>query len=176
VSGCEARRSIGGFVMKRMIFGMVVLLSCAFEASAQDLDLDGVADIADNCSESHNSRQLDPDLDGYGNSCDADFDQDGDIDQDDLDFLVGCSDPVCDLNEDGIFGSVADFEILRSSLGGSPGPSGLACAGTVPCLPPAAVPALGGAAMGGLLLTLIASAIALRRRWMIADTHSVSNR
>jgi hypothetical protein len=162
--------------MTRMIFGMVVLLSCAFEASAQDLDWDGVADIADNCSETPNVRQMDPDLDGYGNSCDADFDQDGDVDQDDEDFFYDCifvyRDPVCDLSEDGFFGGFADFNAFRALFGFPPGPSGLACAGTVPCLPPAAVPALGGAALGGLLLTLIASAIALRRRWMIADTHS----
>jgi hypothetical protein len=162
--------------MKRTIFGVVVLLSCAFEASAQDFDFDGVADIADNCSERPNYRQMDPDLDGYGNSCDADFDQDGDVGQDDLDFFYGCSDPVCDLDEDGFVGSIADFLAFRALFGFPPGPSGLPCAGTVPCLPPAAVPALGGAAMGGLLLTLIASAIALHRRWMIADTHSVENR
>ena len=167
--------------MKRTIFGMIVLLSCAFEASAQDLDADGVADIADNCSESVNPRQLDPDLDGYGNSCDADFDQDGDVDEDDEDLFfgciaVGCTDPIYDLSEDGFVGDTGDFNAFRFMFGGSPGPSGLACAGTVPCLPPAAVPALGGAATGGLLLTLIASAIALRRRWMIADTHSVANR
>jgi hypothetical protein len=160
---------------------MVVLLSCAFEASAQDLDADGVADIVDNCSEAANVSQFDPDLDGYGNACDADFDQDGDVDEDDEDLLfgciaAGCTDPIYDLNESGFVGDVGDFSTFRALFGGPPGPSGLACAGTVPCLPPAAVPALGGAALGGLLLTLIASAIALRRRWMIADTHSVANR
>jgi hypothetical protein len=51
-------------------------------------------------------------------------------------------------------------------MGTPPGPSGLACAGTVPCTAPPAVPALGGAGMAGLLLALIASAFAVRRRWL----------
>lgn len=149
--------------MKRTILAIAFLLSCAFEAGAQDYDLDGVADTVDNCSETANPRQLDPDLDGYGNRCDADFDQDGDVDQADVDFMQGCSDPVCDLDENGVVGDFGDFGVLSASFGSPPGPSGLDCAGTVPCLPPAAVPALGGSALGGLALILVASAVAARR-------------
>jgi hypothetical protein len=116
-----------------------------------------------------NPQQGDPDLDGYGNRCDGDFDQDGDVDDDDFDILIGggCG-PICDLDENGIVGDFDDVTILLSLVGAPPGPSGLPCAGTVPCPVPSAVPALGRAGMAGLLLTLIASTFALRRRWLMA--------
>ena len=156
--------------MKLPMLVAVVLLSCAFEASAQDTDWDGIPDSIDNCLEAHNPHQLDPDLDGYGNSCDADFDQDGDTDQDDGDFFVfNCGSvprpPTCDLDEDGIIG-FPEFGILSSLMGLPPGPSGLACAGTVPCSAPPAVPGLGGIGMGGLLLALFASLLAVHRHRM----------
>ncbi len=134
-----------------------------------DLDRDGILDSTDNCLITSNPKQGDPDLDGYGNACDGDFDQDLDTDEDDFDILIGggCS-PICDLDEDGIVGNSNDVTMFFSLFGAPPGPSGLACAGTVPCPDPAAVPALGGAGMAGLLLTLIASAVAVRRRWMTA--------
>ena len=77
--------------MKLAILAVVALLSCAFQANAQDADGDGVPDTSDNCLVEGNPRQLDPDLDGYGNRCDGDLDQDGDTDQDDGDlFLSWC--------------------------------------------------------------------------------------
>jgi hypothetical protein len=134
-----------------------------------DLDRDGILDSTDNCSIHSNPQQGDPDLDGYGNRCDGDFDQDGDVDDDDFDILIGggCG-PICDLDESGTTGDLADLMIFASLYGEPPGPSGLACAGTVPCPAPPAVPALGRTGMAGLLLTLIASAVAVRRRWMTA--------
>ncbi len=157
--------------MKLAMLVAVVLLSCAFQASAQDTDGDGVPDTIDNCLVAGNPRQLDPDLDGYGNRCDGDFDQDGDTDQDDADvWLILCpTDPdICDLDEDGVFGFADWGYFVSVLLGTPPGPSGLACAGTVPCSAPPAVPGLGGAGMGALLLALIASAFAVRRRWLTA--------
>jgi hypothetical protein len=138
-----------------------------------DLDLDGILDSTDNCLIAANPQQLDPDLDGYGNRCDGDFDQDGDTDQDDGDFFsfnctVSTGPLVCDLDENGVIGNSGDFGNFAALFGAPPGPSGLPCAGTVPCTAPPGVPALGGAGTAGLLLTLIASAVALRRRWMMA--------
>ncbi|MFV1978727.1 MAG: hypothetical protein ACC649_05200, partial [Myxococcota bacterium] len=115
-----------------------------------------------------------PDQDGYGNSCDGDFDQDGDTDQDDGElYLLWCGggfpvDPdTCDIDESGVI-DFQDFGYFSFLMGTPPGPSGLACAGTVPCTAPPAVPALGAAGVAGLLLALIASAVALRRRWLTA--------
>jgi hypothetical protein len=171
--GEPLRQPTGGFVMKLPMLVAVVLLSCAFEASAQDFDSDGVPDSIDNCLTSVNLQQLDPDLDGYGNPCDADFDQDGDTDQDDFDFYsFNCTAakafPICDLDEDGLIGTSFDLATFIGLFGSPPGPSGLACAGTVPCSAPPAVPGLGGIGMGGLLLALFASALAVRRHWMTA--------
>jgi hypothetical protein len=163
------RHPILGFVMKQMLRVTVVLLSCAYEAAAQDMDGDGTPDASDNCLVVANPQQLDPDLDGYGNQCDADFDQDGDTDEDDFDFFSNCTtDPVCDLDENGFIGGFGDTGIFSALFGSPPGPSGLACAGTVPCTAPPAVPGLGGAGMGGLLLALIASALAVRRHRIAA--------
>jgi hypothetical protein len=157
--------------MKLAMLVAVVLLSCAFEASAQDMDEDGIPDTIDNCLVAVNPRQGDPDLDGYGISCDGDFDQDGDTDQDDVDFFsFNCPggdpiDPICDFNENGIW-DFADPGTFTALFGSPPGPSGLPCAGTVPCTAPPAVPGLGGTGMGGLLLALFASLLAVHRHRM----------
>lgn len=41
-----------------------------------DTDVDGIEDSADNCVDTPNSDQLDTNLDGFGNRCDADFNND----------------------------------------------------------------------------------------------------
>jgi hypothetical protein len=109
-----------------------------------DADADGVCDEADVCSQVPNATQLDTDLDGYGNACDMDVGNDGVVGG--MDFVaVGRAfgarlgepdyDPQLDANGDGAIGG-PDFAALGRGFGGAPGPSGLACAGTVPCAAP----------------------------------------
>ena len=106
-----------------------------------DADGDGAPDSADNCNLLANPTQLDANRDGYGNDCDADLNNS---------FLVTTADFAilrsvlnqsaassataadADLNGSGTV-TTADFAILRARLNTAPGPSGYACAGTIPC-------------------------------------------
>lgn len=49
-----------------------------------DTDTDGFADNVDNCKRTSNPSQLDSDADGFGNACDADFNNDGFVNSLDL--------------------------------------------------------------------------------------------
>jgi hypothetical protein len=106
-----------------------------------DADSDGVTDAEDSCLFVANPTQLDSDQDGYGNACDADYNDNGVVDN--LDFLslrkafgatTGSAgwDPQLDADGDGAIGN-AEFTLVRAAFGAAPGPSGLACAGSVPC-------------------------------------------
>ena len=79
--------------------------------SGPDTDGDGIQDPIDNCRLTANPLQQDANLDGFGNICDADINNSGTV-------------------------TTADFGLLRARLGTAPGPSGLACAGTIPCPAP----------------------------------------
>lgn len=109
----------------------------------EDVDLDGdfVPDDQDNCLGVPNLDQRDTNQDGYGNVCDADYTNDGIIglpDFIDLSVAYGTSsgEPTysedVDSDGDGTIGS-PEFILLSISFGGAPGPSGLSCAGSVPC-------------------------------------------
>jgi hypothetical protein len=108
-----------------------------------DSDADTVPNTQDNCVDVPNgpaeapNNQCDTDADGYGNACDADLNDDGSVDTSGdfslfapLFTTTGTSD--ADLNCDLIVGG-PDYATFGKSLWGEPGPSGLACAGTVPC-------------------------------------------
>lgn len=123
----------------------VIIFLVALNAStslAIDSDADGIDDIADNCitPTAVNANQCDADGDGYGNWCDPDYDNDGGVTPADFGvFLVALqsgtpgSPPIEDHTCDGSV-SPEDFGRFLAHYGGSPGPSGLSCAGTSPCL------------------------------------------
>ena len=123
----------------------------AFAGPATDSDGDGVPDVIDNCKDVQNAGAsgCDDDIDGYGNFCDGDFNND--LVSDGLDFsplfladfvsgsqsVNGAGNPQgtdmnCDGTVDGVDFSVPFF--LTQFGTGTPGASGLSCAGTVPCL------------------------------------------
>ena len=88
--------------------------------------------------------QADPDLDGFGTACDADYDQSGVVASGDFSLLrvrLGRVagepgfDPLFDHDGDGALGS-SDVSALRLQMGRPPGPSGLSCAGSAPCSAP----------------------------------------
>ncbi|NNF66659.1 MAG: hypothetical protein HKM98_04025 [Gammaproteobacteria bacterium] len=94
---------------------------------AADLDGDGHSDSTDNCLHAANPSQIDTDNDGFGNACDADFDQDNFVNFRDLRILAemfNTSEPLGDLNSDGVI-DMGDLQIFRSLIFRAPGPSGL---------------------------------------------------
>jgi arylsulfatase A-like enzyme len=107
-----------------------------------DQDHDGVGDPRDNCLAIPNPDQRDTDLDGFGNLCDGDFDGDLLVNVLDLSafkhgYLTEQGNPAYnpdfDLDGNGAV-SLLDFGRFRSMYLGTPGPSGLVCAGSPPCL------------------------------------------
>jgi hypothetical protein len=103
-----------------------------------DGDEDGVPDSEDNCLTVSNAGQGDTDLDGYGNICDADYDDDGSVTGTDYSaFQAAYANPPTPVGEfdHDCDGAVAgtDYGIFKLAYGAPPGASGLACAGTVPC-------------------------------------------
>jgi hypothetical protein len=109
-----------------------------------DSDSDGTFDVLDICSADALSPSpcgLDSDNDGYGNRCDGDFNNDGVVNAVDSGLYLpdlGSGVPTAagggtDMNCDGVVNAV-DSGLYLGQLGaGAPGPSGLSCAGTVPC-------------------------------------------
>ena len=126
--------------MKRIAFlAMIGLLSWgtpAFAEDSVDLDLDGIGDRLDNCSEVSNPEQDDTDLDDCGNLCDSDYDQSGATGFGDFGFFKSCfgeNNPLCNHTEP-VTDTVGfgDLGFFLSSFGTVPGPSG-PTAGTTAC-------------------------------------------
>jgi hypothetical protein len=101
-----------------------------------DTDGDTVVDIHDNCYLKANTNQYDQDQDGYGQACDADYSQDGKVDNTDfatfqanyLPLYLGVCDHTCDGKVDN--SDYATFQTLFPPTGTiNPGPSGQTCAG-----------------------------------------------
>ena len=100
-----------------------------------DEEGDSIPDRGDNCTLASNEKQRDSDSDGYGNACDADLNNDGIVDFLDLGLLKSVfltSDADADFNGDGTV-DFLDLGLMKSQFFQPPGPSGLECAGTVPC-------------------------------------------
>jgi hypothetical protein len=109
------------------------------QSDPNDADGDGWFDDEDNCSIVANPDQRDTDSDGFGNLCDGDFDnndasdgRDYGIFADSFGDTVPPGNPDTDMDGDGTVDGT-DFTLFSAGFGALPGPSGLACAGTVPC-------------------------------------------
>ena len=106
-----------------------------------DADADGIDDSCDNCLGVLNPFQWDANGDGYGAACDADWSNTGVVGAVDFSMLLGAFGstvggplwmPQIDSDLNGVTG-IGEFSLLLTSFGLAPGPSGLPCAGTVPC-------------------------------------------
>jgi len=110
-------------------------------ASQRDSDNDGVTDDQDNCILIPSSSQLDTNADGFGNHCDAAFNNNLIVDPADFSVLKSVlgstTAPEQDLNGNGIV-DPSDFSIIKANLGQPPGPSccGLANDNNAPVLNP----------------------------------------
>jgi hypothetical protein len=148
----ETPRGEDGMTRNLIVIGCAALLAFglsfgSFAGSSPDSDSDGVPDAFDNCTTVANgpllaapaaacNAQQDADLDGYGNPCDADINNDGGVGLSDINDILaalGTAGGPADLNCDGGVG-LSDVNDGLAALGTAPGPSGLACAGTgTPC-------------------------------------------
>ncbi|WP_197491486.1 RHS repeat-associated core domain-containing protein [Methylomonas methanica] len=117
-----AETGINGNPIKEYLYLNNRLIALA--TPAPDQDGDGVIDKHDNCRTIANPDQRDTDNDGFGNRCDADFNNNGIVDPSDFSLLksrLGSQDPNLDINGNGIV-DPTDFSILKSLLGRQPGP------------------------------------------------------
>jgi hypothetical protein len=113
------------------------LPSMSGAGACPDQDSDTICDPDDNCLTLVNTSQNDVDSDGYGNACDADWDENGAVGGSDLglwkvhfthanldptDAIIDCSEPANQTVGGGELGC------WKSTFTQSPGPSGKACA------------------------------------------------
>ena len=99
--------------------------SCADYRPAVDSDNDGVVDYEDNCLAVDNYSQHDSDNDNFGNQCDADFNNDGFVNANDLSIFKQhffSADLNTDLNGDG-FVNANDLAIFKGLFFKQPGPA-----------------------------------------------------
>jgi hypothetical protein len=131
--------------MKVGVLAILIAILLPFGAMAgpaPDSDSDGTVDLVDCCSADTTVPSLaacDIDVDGYCGPCDGDMTNDGAVDFLGLgpfgaDLSAGFDSGIgSDMNCDGAtdFLDLGPFGAQLSA--GAPGPSGLPCAGTVPC-------------------------------------------
>jgi len=113
----------------------IVDLVSLSDAQLTDSDQDLIPDAYDNCLYVANQIQHDSDQDGFGEACDFDIGNNGVVDIPDLTFVLlalGTDNQAADFNNNGIV-DLPDLLALLQKLGTAPGPSGLSCAGNIPC-------------------------------------------
>lgn len=119
-------------------------MQAAARGGAGDSDGDGHRDFADNCRDVANADQRDTDNDGYGNVCDADLDNSASVNFFDLQILRRAFfsrpgqptwNPDADLNGDNVV-NFTDLGAMTALFFAPPGPSGMSCAGAIPCPDP----------------------------------------
>ena len=124
------RREIADrFSAPLVVFILMLLASQPLSATGTDSDADGVADSTDNCTYTHNPNQADSNQDGFGNACDSDLDNDGDVDNSDLEILklhFWGSNVDADLDGSGN-ADFLDLAIMADQTGTGPGPTCGAC-------------------------------------------------
>lgn len=110
----------------------------------EDGDGDGVNFFVDNCMYVYNPTQADSDGDGFGNVCDADFDNnrgagisDYTLFQNEFGGAAPTYNELIDMDCNGGVG-ISDYTLFKNNFGGNyvPGTqtySGLTCVGTPPC-------------------------------------------
>jgi len=94
-----------------------------------DNDGDGIMDYADNCINTANPSQQDTDADSYGNACDADFNNDNQVNSLDLglfkQLFFSTGDTQADMNNDQIVNAL-DIGLFKARFFQPVGPSGTA--------------------------------------------------
>ncbi len=137
--------------------------------STGDLDEDGVGDECDVCLEISDPLQLDSDADGFGNACDGDYNDDGQVTRDDFVLLSAVwnvrlgeagYEERFDADGDGWIGGPADLALVSRSLASpAAGPTGFSLSHTLvppdPTLIPEPSPALAAASAVVALLSLV---------------------
>ncbi len=97
-----------------------------FKPDVLDVDRDGVSNELDNCEMVFNWQQIDADGDGYGNRCDADFDNNCMVDFVDMSMFKAAmfsTQAMYDLNSDGNVDWV-DLSEFKAMFLQAPGPNG----------------------------------------------------
>jgi len=98
--------------------------TATFTSLFVDTDSDGIEDALDNCAVLSNPDQIDADDDGYGNACDADFNNDCLVNFLDISAFSDAflsNNPLFDLNGDGLV-NFLDFSIVSQGFLQPPGP------------------------------------------------------